>query len=199
MATTTFTRKIAKGLDAVRQFPWTLALSATLSLIFVVFVAALIAFMQYQTRLQRSQPGLPASQLVYYVDTEIKIENEQRELATYSEAISTKTPEYSLTFTEINYRVDRICALFDKGQPANADTDKCRQFLSRIPFEGTAKPSAVQPTVASVSKKTAGSKKTANDETLPIEPISDDLLDNIMANFREIMGPKTLNEVEFAK
>jgi hypothetical protein len=107
MATThiSFTRKqIGKGLDALRQFPWALAVSATLGLIFVVFVAALIAFMQYQTRLLRSQPGLTASQLVYYVDTENKIQQEQAELGKYSEAISLATPAYSLTSTEINYR-----------------------------------------------------------------------------------------------
>ena len=193
MATANITRKIAKGFDALRQFPWALALSATLSLIFVVFVAALIAFMQYQTRLLRSQPGLTASQLVYYVDTENKIQQEQAELGKYSEAVSLATPTYTLTSIEINYRIDRICALFDRGQYANVDTDKCRQFLNRIPFEGTAKPSAVQLTAAPDSKKTTTGASSS------IEPISADLLDSIMANFREIMGPRTIGEVDFAK
>jgi hypothetical protein len=40
--------------DGLRRFPLVLFLSVTLSAVFVVFVASLIAFMQYQARLSRA-------------------------------------------------------------------------------------------------------------------------------------------------
>jgi phosphate/sulfate permease len=186
-------KPIAKGLDVLRRFPWTLALSAILSLVFVVFVAALIAFMQYQTRLLRSQPGITASQLVYYVETENKIQQEQSELATYSVNISKATRSFTSTGIEIDYRIGRICAMFDVGPNAKADTERCRQFLKRIPFEGTAKVFTTQhnATPDSVASKTSGSPP-------PVEPISADLLSSIEANFIEVMGPRKFGDVEFS-
>jgi hypothetical protein len=197
-------RPIAKRLNVLRRFPWALALSATLSVVFVVFVAALIAFMQYQARLLRSQPGITASQLVYYVDAEKNLEQEQSDLTELSKRVSVATPRYTLTSFEIDYRIDRICALFDAGPDAKTDTDKCSQFLHRIPFAGTVKTSTaglgatpdslMQWMIKTIKTPTNGSSPPAD-----AIPISADLLDGIMANFKELMGEKKFGDVEFTK
>ena len=97
---------ILQRLELLREFPYTLVLCAILSVIFVVGVAALIAFMQYQARLLRSQPGITASQLVYYVDTEESIEQEVNELGHLSKEISKATPGFTYTNNEINFRIE---------------------------------------------------------------------------------------------
>lgn len=192
-AHTELSRKpITKRLGSLRRFPWALALSAVLSLVFVVVVAGLIAFMQYQTRLMHSQPGITASQLVYYVEAEKDIEREAYELGKYSEAISRRSPNHTLEKTEIDYRIDRICALFEVGPDAITDKEKCRQFLSRIPFQGTAK-------MATAALTGPQYNPTESKSSPPVEPISADLLKNIMASFNEIMGPKKFGDVEFQK
>ncbi len=191
-------RTIAKRLHVLRRIPWALTFSAILSLVFVVLLAALIAFMQYQARLLHSQPGVTASQLVYYVDTEKDIQYEQSDLAKLSVIISKATPEFSYTSNEITFRIERICALFDAGPDAKPETDKCRHFLNRIPFEGTAKTSTVlsatpnSPALTKIKTTTNGSSPATN-------PISADLLSGIMNNFSELMGEKKFGEVEFPK
>ena len=197
-------RPITRRLNVLRRFPWALALSATLSVVFVVFVAALIAFMQYQARLLRSQPGIAPSQLVYFVATEKNIEQEQSDLAQLSVMISKATPAYSYASTEITYRINRICALFDRGADAKLDTDKCRYFLKRIPFEGTAKTSttglsAMALKVFNTLTAFKTPKATTNGSSPPTEPMSADLLTSIIANFTELMGEKKFGEVEFPK
>jgi hypothetical protein len=197
-------RPIAKRLIMLRRVPWALALSATLSVVFVVFVAALIAFMQYQARLLRSQPGVTASQLVYYVDTEKKLEEEQSDLTELSKRVSVATPRYTLTSFEIDYRIERICALFDAGPDAKTDTDKCSQFLHRIPFAGTVKTSTagLSATPDSLMQRMIKTIKTpTNGSSPPADAISisADLLSGIMANFTELMGEKKFGDVEFTK
>jgi hypothetical protein len=187
-------KPLARRFGVMRRFPWALALSAILSLVFVIIVAALIAFMQYQTRLLRSQPGITASLLVYYVEAEKKLETETYELGKLSEAISQTTPEVNLENTEIKYRIDRICALFDVGPDATTDKEKCRQFLSRIPFQGTAKIS-----IERLTATPAVQKKKTSESSPSVEPISAELLSSITANFIEIMGEKKVGDVEFKK
>ena len=197
-------RPSAKRLNVLRRFPWALALSATLSVVFVVFVAALIAFMQYQARLLRSQPGITASQLVYYVDAEKNLEQEQSDLTELSKRVSVATPRYTLTSFEIDYRIDRICALFDAGPDAKTDTDKCSQFLHRVPFAGTVKTStaglsAMPDSLMQWMIKTIKTPTNGSSPPAAAIPISADLLDGIMTNFKELMGEKKFGDVEFTK
>jgi hypothetical protein len=173
-----------------RNFPWALALSAVLSMVFVIVLAALIAFMQYQTRLQHAQPALTAGQLVYYVETEKKIEDEASDLTIYSEAISQYIARKTLEEAEINYRIDRICELF-KIEPLLLAEKKCDQFLRRIPFKGTSKMTIVGLTERPFNKTTSDSP--------PIDPISDELLDEIVDNFRRLMGSEKVGDVEVIK
>ncbi len=86
--------------DGLRRFPLALFL----------FVAGLIAFMQYQTRLSRAQPGITASQLVYWVERETKIKEGLSALGELSEDISAATPEFTYTSNEINFRIEREAA-----------------------------------------------------------------------------------------
>jgi hypothetical protein len=173
-----------------RKFPWALALSAVFSTVFVVVLAALIAFMQYQTRLQHAQPAITAGQLVYYVEAEKKIADEASELAKYSEAIGQYVAKKTLEEAEIDYRIDRICELFTT-EPISLVEKKCDQFLRRIPFKGTTKMKSVWLQVPQFSK-------TAS-ESPPIDPISDDLLDDIVENFKGLMGSEKFGDFEVQK
>jgi hypothetical protein len=189
-------RAILQRLELLRRFPLTLVLCAILSVIFVVGVAALIAFMQYQARLLRSQPGITASQLVYYVDTEENIEQEVNELGRLSKEISKATPVFTYTNNEINYRIDRICGLFDTGPDAAAQIDKCRRFLNQIPFQSAGGTAATPPVLAPDASALA---KLPNSASPQVEPISADLLKNIVANFVEVMGTRKLGGADSSK
>jgi hypothetical protein len=187
---------IGRRFDGLRRFPLVLFLSVTLSAVFVVFVAGLIAFMQYQARLSRAQPGITASQLVYWVETETKIEEGLSALGELSEEISEATPEFTYTSNEINFRIERICALFNNGPEAKKDTGKCREYLNQIPFNATDTLPVAKLKTASDPANTTTPTKAAPP---PEPPIPADVLSEIMDNFVAVMGAKKFGNGETSK
>jgi len=183
---------------AVRHFPFslTLAVSALLSVVFVVVVAALIAFMQYQTRLLRSQPGVTANQLVYYVQTEEAIDRELVQMAKKSEELSKKSPNFTSTSNEIKFRIGRICSLFGPAPDAQDLSEKCHRFLKQIPFDGTATTSGEEQ-VSTLGSAAHGADTAA--KSSPGESISTDLLKSIQTNFINFMGVEKVGGIEFPK
>jgi hypothetical protein len=181
----------------LQRFPVALGFCAILSVFFVVVVAALTAFMQYQARLLHAQPGITASQLVYYVDAEKDIHNDLTKLTGLSDSISKETPKFTFTRDEINFRIERICGLFDAEPSAKQQKDKCRRFLNEIPFKGTTETSGAEN--ASTSSSDASGKGTEDQATSSADTISAKLLDSILANFTKFMNVSEATNNELSK
>lgn len=146
---------------------WIACISSVLSLILIVLVVLLMSFIEFQSRLANSRSDIAPSQLVNRL---LEGYEKDDAIATYTELAAdsaAKRRQANVVAAERNYRIDRICSIFcpalrtvSDGSAANAVSvpssdagsvseglrqtfgrvERCRFFLSKIPFEGTATP-----------------------------------------------------------
>jgi hypothetical protein len=175
----------------IRGFPYALFFSSIVSAALVVVVGLLIAFMQYQARLLRVQPMLPAAKVLDYVATSNRLQQRFAELDNLANELTKSGPQYNNTLNEIKFRTNRICALF--GSESN-DVKRCKAYLYSVPFAGTTKPSGTDklPKVATSSEDFWSWLRwpfsDGNNATTPETSISPELSQRIKDRFVEIMG-----------
>jgi hypothetical protein len=176
------------------RFSWALLISCLLSVVLVVFVGLLIAFMQYQSRLLRAQPGITAGQLLYYVEIQRTLPELNNQLREQSLELTKLTPDYTLTSNEIEFRIGRICAMF--ATDASGNYTKCMLFLRRIPFDDTAimseaksPPSPAQPGATARATPVGGE----------IKPLPPESIDAIPGRFVQVMGDPVVGQVKLSE
>jgi hypothetical protein len=173
------------------RFSWALFIACVLSILLVAFVGLLIAFMQYQSRLLRAQPGITAGQLLYYVDIQRALPELNRRLSRQSEELTRLTPLYTLTSNEIEFRVDRICTMFANDPSGNYL--RCVLFLKRIPFDG-AEPGAQQAmTQPALDAADAGAAPGE------VRPLRSEEVDEIQRQFVQLMGDPPIGQVKLSE
>lgn len=126
---------------------WIAIVAALLSGVFVLIVAQLMAFIEYQGRLARFQPEIQSRDVLYEATTRDLLDIELTLLRTIHKEMVALAAEMEGEKTEVQYRIRRVCAQFRPppavksseaaSDGAVADYDRCRAFLDGIPFEGT--------------------------------------------------------------
>jgi hypothetical protein len=176
------------------KFSWALLISCVLSVVLVVFVGLLIAFMQYQSRLLRAQPGITAGQLLYYVEIQRSLPELNNQLRERSLALTKLTPDYTLTSNEIEFRIGRICAMF--ATDASGNYTKCMLFLRRIPFDDTA---ILGEAKSPPPPAHQGADARATPTEVEIKALPPESIDGIQRRFVQVMGDPVVGQVKLSE
>ncbi len=181
----------APGEAATTTSRWpalSLAFCAIGSIVLVAIVALLIAFMQYQSRLIRAQPGITAGQLVYYVDTDKKIDEMIASIKEKSTALLKLSQDATIENVEIEFRIGRVCRIFG----ANIEqVNSCHDFMRRIPFEPLPNDSSTANAApADIGRSPARDSVSPPSSTLPRSTVN---LHQIKQNFLNSMNETAVN------
>ncbi|HEY9213789.1 MAG TPA: hypothetical protein VIQ29_13205 [Ancylobacter sp.] len=139
-----------------------IAAAATVALVLVVML--LMAFIEYQSRLIRYQPGIRTAEIMDSVAREVGIQNEFEVQQALSPSLRDALENLRLAQTQAQFRIGRICSLFgsDDGQSVeDPRIRRCRAFLTRVPFDGTLSAEDVPPAAASAQGETGQSASEA--------------------------------------
>lgn len=114
--------------------------AALLTVGLVLIVMLLMAFIEYQSRLMRYQPGIRTSEIMDSVARETGIRDEVERQKILTPSLQEALEKLQLAETQVTFRIERICSLFgasDVNAKPDSGVGRCRTFLGRIPFDGT--------------------------------------------------------------
>jgi hypothetical protein len=166
--------------------------SSVISIVLVILIGVLTAIMQYQSRLLHFQPGITAGQLVYYVRVENAINDILERLANTSRSITESSAKAAAIQNEVDFRIWRICELFEKDVYSYANVTTCSNFLRRSPFE------ASHLGIKFVNTPPQSAASMSSDGTPSVDTINDRVLQTIKTKFVEIMGNPQFDNTTFS-
>lgn len=124
--------------------------AAISSIILVIVVIILMSFIEYQSRLLRSQANTPTAEIVNALVATYEIEAAGHKYKEISENYRRLSLEAQGSAIEVKYHIDILCSFFDAapgsdltGRDAYAVSRrirKCHYFLGKLPFDGTTSP-----------------------------------------------------------
>lgn len=110
-------------------------IAAGVTVLLVLIVMLLMAFIEYQSRLLRNQPGIRTSEIMDSVSRELGIEDEFAKQQGISQGLREATEKLRLAQGQVTFRIERVCSLFAAADAARIT--RCQQFLARLPYDGT--------------------------------------------------------------
>ncbi|TSD83052.1 helix-turn-helix transcriptional regulator [Mycobacterium sp. KBS0706] len=194
-------RHLATGRDSgkARLGVVALLLSCAASFMLVIATGLLISFMQFQSRILKSEEGFTTGQLIDNVLAENEIGALTQKLTDLSEKISSSYEDFAAVHTEVQFRTDRICAIFQNAKNAKDAITRCKSFVQRIPSaETSARITEGAPPTS--GRSDPQSSPSINERGLEVTSINTaaPLVRNIQKNFVEYMASVDIGSGDLA-